>query len=519
MKEKNISFRIIKNKNNVSKIKRRKKILLIKSRRHKINKDKRKKNLKIFLILLLSFLFFSIIFKNKIFNPFYIIFEHITIFLNYSTKNSLNYELRDILPRISLDNKTVPSLEEIFNSRQLYISDSKISKKYIKYIRPINEKEEEKYHKKYSEFDTMVSPNDYLKREGQYDYELFAKLCLEEKIIDSDRIDYENKPLISIVIPSYNKEDFLIKSVRSIQNQNFKNIEIIIVNDCSTDNSSRIFKNLLETDPRIRIFHHLKNMGCWRTRIDGILYSKAKYILLFDAGDLYEDNFVLQDAYNTIEKYNLDSAKFLFRKLISYEHLDKSKILFHVGDRAKIIYGPSNIMKFNRQIFNVWGNIWIRIARANIFTKGLLLLNDLILNIYKNVWDDVWFNTIISQASFSFLVFERVGYIYLQNGLGEGSPKFNTDSNKEKGMKEWLGFLYFDYNFLPKNDTKSEIIKQLERYNNTNNEIQLRFIRSEFHILNDLLNILIEDPYVKNEKKEFLKQLLNESKMREKNKR
>ena len=175
-------------------------------------------------------------------------------------------------------------------------------------------------------------------------------------------------------------------------------------------------------------------------------------------------------------------------------------------------------MEFNKLIFSFWGNIWIRITRANIFIKGLLLLNDITLNLYKNVWDDLWFNTIISQASYSFLVFERVGYIYLQNGQGEGSPQFKTDSKKDKGMKEWLGFLYFDYNFLPKNDSKSEIIKQLEKYNNPNNTLQLSFIRSEFHILNNLLNLLIEDPYVKKEDKNFLKKLLNESKMREKNK-
>ena len=41
-------------------------------------------------------------------------------------------------------------------------------------------------------------------------------------------------------------------------------------------------------------------MGSWRSRLDVILYSKAKYILLFDAGDIYEDNYVLEDSYNII---------------------------------------------------------------------------------------------------------------------------------------------------------------------------------------------------------------------------
>ena len=83
-----------------------------------------------------------------------------------------------------------------------------------------------------------------------------------------------------------------MKSIRSIQNQSFKNIEIIIINDCSTDNSTKYFKYLLKTDPRIRIFTLLKNMGLWRTRLDGIIYSTGKYVISFDVGDLYEDNYI-----------------------------------------------------------------------------------------------------------------------------------------------------------------------------------------------------------------------------------
>ena len=93
-----------------------------------------------------------------------------------------------------------------------------------------------------------------------------------------------------------------MKSIRSIQNQSLKNIEIIIVDDCSTDNTSNIFPYLLKTDPRVRIFTHLKNMGVWRSRIDGFLYSRGEYVIHFDVGDLYEDNLVLEDAYNIAKK-------------------------------------------------------------------------------------------------------------------------------------------------------------------------------------------------------------------------
>ena len=254
-----------------------------------------------------------------------------------------------------------------------------------------------------------------------------------------------------------------MKSIRSIQNQSFKNIEIIIVDDCSTDDSKKVFKYLLKTDPRIRIFTHLRNMGSWRSRLDGILYSNAKYILLFDTGDIYEDNYVLEDAYNIMEKYKLDSLKMTFRIVTNYDRLNESKIIFHVYNNS-IIYKSSNIEKYNDYIFRGWGNIWNRIVRTNIFIKGLYLLNDIILNIYKNLWDDIWFNIIINKVSYSFAIIERVAYIYLHDGNGEGTPKSKTEIQKDKIIKEFLWFLYFDYYILPEKDNKSQIINKLKQY-------------------------------------------------------
>jgi cellulose synthase/poly-beta-1,6-N-acetylglucosamine synthase-like glycosyltransferase len=129
-------------------------------------------------------------------------------------------------------------------------------------------------------------------RTDKLNYKEFIKLCNSERLIKTNISKSEKNPSISVILPSFNKEKDLMKSIKSIQNQSLKNIEIIIVDDCSTDNSSKYYKNLLETDSRIRVFLHLKNMGVWRSRLDGFLYSKGKYILHFDTGDLFEDNYV-----------------------------------------------------------------------------------------------------------------------------------------------------------------------------------------------------------------------------------
>ena len=262
-------------------------------------------------------------------------------------------------------------------------------------------------------------------------------------------------------------------------------------------------------------------MGLWRTRIDGVLYSRGKYILTLDNGDLYEDNFVLEDAYNIMEKYNLDSSKYIYRRMVRkdiYYNLDNFTIPIHVYNKSKIVYGSKNIEKYNSEIMKASKNIWTSMVRANIFIKGLYLLNDIVLNLYKNLWEDVWWNIISQKVSFSHLIYERIGYIYIHDDDSYGNPYAHTEEKRDKIIKEFLEFLYFDYNMLPKNNDKNKIINKLKQYIQGAYGIQLKFLKSKFYILTDLLKILIYDPYVSNENKIFLKKILNETKERERQK-
>ena len=402
------------------------------------------------------------------------------VFSKYKDENLQIY--KDILPKINELNQETQSLEEIFNSRRLFISDANLTPDYIRYIRKINETEEEEYNKKYSENETKIDQRIFNQRVDQLNFRDYLKLNFKNKLLyNTSKLENNDKPLISIIISTFNREKSLMLSVRSIQNQHLKNIEIIIVDDCSTDNSTVHLKYLLETDPRIRVFTHLKNMGTWKTRIDGFLYSRGKYILYFDAGDAYEDNYVLEDAYNLIEKYHLDSCKLLFRMVYSYDKPDKNKVVFHVYNNSKIVYETQNIKKMNTLIFRTWGNIWNRITRKNIILKGLYLLNERVLNIYKNFWDDVWHNELISRVSYSFLVVERIGYLYCRNHKGYGRIRLGNDIERNNMVQEWINFLYFDYFLMP--NSISGIISRLKKYNSPNSRIKLNYFKSKFYTI------------------------------------
>ena len=427
-------------------------------------------------------------------------------------------KFKNMIPKLTVDfNNTPANINEIFNARQIYISDVRITPEYIRFIRPIDLKKPIKYYKSFSKNDNLNYFDIFKKRPDQYNYNNFCEIALNEQLIDKNKIESHNNPIISIILPSYNKQDILLKSVRTIQNQNLKNIEIIIVNDCSSDNSSKVFDYLLETDERIRIFHHMKNLGLFRSRLDGILYSRGKYIILFDTGDLYEDNYVLLDAYNVIEKYNLDSCKFMFRIITDFKNLTNFTIPFNLEEKLKIEKNPKNIKSFDHKIFKHCGNVWNRLVRSNIFIKALSLLNELMLNAYKNFWDDTWYNNIINKVSNNYAIFNRVGYVYFCDGKGEGTPKYVTKEQNSSMIREYISFLYFDYNFCEHSSCKNDIINKLKYYDKKSSIIKIENFISHFEVLNDLLQALIKDPEVNHKDKMFCKNLLYKSIIREKN--
>lgn len=99
-----------------------------------------------------------------------------------------------------------------------------------------------------------------------------------------------NKPFITIIIPMYNVEKYIARVLESCINQTFGKIEIIIVDDCGTDNSAEIAKTYALKDNRIQLIHNSANMGLFRSRIVGEKSAKGEYILHLDSDDYLDIN-------------------------------------------------------------------------------------------------------------------------------------------------------------------------------------------------------------------------------------
>ena len=93
--------------------------------------------------------------------------------------------------------------------------------------------------------------------------------------------------LVSIIMPSYNTAEYIEESIKSVQNQIYENWELIIVDDCSTDNTDDILKKYIESDKRIHYLKNEKNSGAAVSRNRALREAKGKWIAFLDSDDLW----------------------------------------------------------------------------------------------------------------------------------------------------------------------------------------------------------------------------------------
>jgi len=117
-------------------------------------------------------------------------------------------------------------------------------------------------------------------------------------------------PIATGIIPIYNSKNYISRAIKSIQNQNILNIEIILVDDKSTDDTLSFIKEIQKEDQRIKIISNKKNMGILYSRSIGALSAKGKYIFVLDNDDMFLDKDVFQTITKIAEKGIFDIVEF-----------------------------------------------------------------------------------------------------------------------------------------------------------------------------------------------------------------
>lgn len=176
-----------------------------------------------------------------------------------------------------------------------------------------------------------------------------------------------SKIKVSIIVPVYNVEEYIEECVESIVNQTLKEIEIIIVNDGTKDNSIKRIEKYL-SDSRI-ILINKENGGISSARNAGLKIAKGEYISFIDSDDFIEPT-MLEDLYN-----NSEDAEIVFSNIISYDNktgnksYNESKIEFGILNKGSYLF---NILNFN---FSCWNRIYRKsyLERNNLsFIEGII---------------------------------------------------------------------------------------------------------------------------------------------------
>ena len=137
-----------------------------------------------------------------------------------------------------------------------------------------------------------------MNKEMEQPFRNYITVCKQGLLLPNRDFRKSNKPKISIVIPMYNEAKNARFAIRTIQNQNLQDLEIVCVNDNSNDDTLSILEKLQEEDPRITILTNKSNRGVIYNRIYGALMSKGEYVTFIDADDGLCNINILQIAYD-----------------------------------------------------------------------------------------------------------------------------------------------------------------------------------------------------------------------------
>ncbi len=227
-------------------------------------------------------------------------------------------------------------------------------------------------------------------------------------------------PKVSVIIPVYNTGKYLEDSVSSIQNQTFRDIEIIIINDGSTDNCAQILKKLSQNDKRIRLFAQ-SNQGQSVARNLGLDNACGEYIYFMDSDDIL-DHDAINACYEKCILQNLEMV--IFDADVFYEDEKSAKSGFNYIRSGQIedkIYDGKDLMELllNKNIFKAVP--WLFFVKRELLEKQNLRFFPGIIH------EDELFTPIL------YLTAERIGYLpktFFHRRIRENSTMTNSFSKK-----------------------------------------------------------------------------------------
>ena len=333
---------------------------------------------------------------------------------------------------------------------------------------------------------------------------IFINKNLKGELINKEIFYVKNQPKLSVIIPVYNAEKTINYSIRSIQNQKMKDIEIILINDYSSDNSLEIIKEIKNTDERIKLINNNKNMGALYSRCIGVLESKGIYILSLDNDDMFFDEDVFDIVYKEAKKKNYDILGFkaidspnYYSNIKEYQndyfHEHKNNLILHQPDLG--IFPISRNNKYFPNDFHIWG----KSIKNEIYKKAINKIGVKRYSTFMSWHEDTVIVFIIFNLAKSFKFIGKYGIFHLISNITATytQPKDNI-------MFGEIFFLDIIFDFTSNNKRAKEIVaqkaielKDLQLFNISNNKNK--------NFLNKVLKKIINCQYISTKEKNVIR--------------
>lgn len=171
---------------------------------------------------------------------------------------------------------------------------------------------------------------------------------------------------VSVVVPVYNVKEYLIDCLNSIKNQTYASMEIILVDDGSTDGSAQICDEFEQEDERISVIHK-KNGGLSEARNVGLNASKGEYIIFIDSDDLISEK-MLEEMVKCIKISNIDIVACAFK---TFEDINEVSYIENSNNDISMVEGRELVQRLYKGEYNSIGfTAWNKLYKKSLFQKN-----------------------------------------------------------------------------------------------------------------------------------------------------
>ena len=288
---------------------------------------------------------------------------------------------------------------------------------------------------------------------------------------------------ISIVVAVYNAEKTLKKCVDSLLNQTYNNIEIILVNDCSKDNSLDICKEYSKANDNVKVISNDRNSGVSDTRNNGIDNSTGEYICFVDSDDYVESNYI-EVLYYYYQKYNtVPICGFVYHD--EYNHAKPVKYSWS-GDEGLVSLGEAFKLKSELYLTALWNKL---------FDRKLIVDRNIRFDTNVSVGEDLRFSVdyFIKNNVDKICVLSEPLYHYMKLTDNSLMSNFVDNFDREKDNLDLIRSLAIKYNKSVDVEYKKAIeqvktsmiylIMRDKKFSNKEKFIRIKKINSKFTLI------------------------------------